>query len=362
MKRYLFLDRDGTVIVEPEDQQVDSLEKLQFYPGVITGLHRIQKELDYSLVMVTNQDGLGTASFPEETFWPAHRRMLSTLANEGIEIDEVLISRGGREEDPSLRKPNTALLDKYLRESLDRERSFVVGDRGTDIQLAVNMGIGGVLLGQGHHPRASLVTRSWKRIYHFLKFSLYRARVKRKTTETEAEIRLTLYGSGNLDISTGIGFFDHMLEQLAFHSGWDLTVKTTGDLEVDEHHTVEDTALALGSAFREALGSNRGVERYGFMLPMDESLARVAVDISGRSRLIWQVDMPGEKIGGVATEMFPHFFRSFAETARMGINIKAEGENGHHLIESVFKAFGRSLSQAASPSRDSRIPSTKGVL
>lgn len=363
MKKILFIDRDGTIIKEPPDEQVDSLEKLEFYPKVIFNLNRIATELEYDLVMVTNQDGLGTSSFPEKKFWPAHQKMLNLLENEGVQFSEVLIDRSFPNENAPTRKPGTALLTHYIEGDHDLQNSYVIGDRATDVQLAQNLGAKAILIGDEPHPDAMLTTTDWDEITDYLRHPPRIAEISRETNETKINIRLNLDGSGKSDIQTGLGFFDHMLTQIAQHSGGDLTIRVDGDLEIDEHHTIEDTALALGDAFHQALGDKKGIDRYGFMLPMDDALARVALDFSGRSWLVWKVEFKREKIGDVPTEMFFHFFKSFCETAKCNLHVKAKGENEHHKIEAIFKALGRSIKQAIyrSPGNQ-QIPSSKGLL
>lgn len=379
MKKVLFIDRDGTLIHEPEDYQVDSLDKLEFYPGVFTYLGRIARELDYELVMVTNQDGLGTDSYPEDHFWPAHNLMLQTLENEGISFSEVLIDRTFKHENALTRKPNTGMVLHYMNDpEVDLAHSYVLGDRITDIQLAQNMGARGIWLNNDPDLGAeeldedaaaqltetiALTTTSWAEIYHYLKSLGRTARVHRMTRETNVEIALNLDGSGRYDIDTGLGFFNHMLDQLAKHSGADLHVTVEGDLHIDEHHTIEDTALALGQAFREALGDKRGIERYGFfILPMDEALARVALDFSGRPWLVWDGNFQREKVGDFPTEMAHHFFKSFSDQAGCNLNIHFRGDNDHHQIEALFKAFARALKMAISRTGSNELPSTKGTL
>ena len=362
MKKVLFIDRDGTIIIEPEDEQVDSLEKLEFYPGVIVNLHKIANELDYELVMVTNQDGLGTDSFPEDAFWPAHNKMMNLLKNEGIEFSEVLIDRSFPGDNSPNRKPGTGMLGKYIHGDYNMKQSVVIGDRKTDIGLAKNLGCKSVYLSENSNDEADLCTADWNAVYDFLKNENRIAEVKRRTKETEINVKVNLDGNGKSEIYTGMGFFDHMLEQVAKHSGCDLTISVKGDLEVDEHHTIEDTALALGEAFRKALGSKKGIERYGFLLPMDDSLAQVALDFSGRSWLVWKTKFKREKVGELPTEMFHHFFKSFCDTAGCNLNIKANGDNEHHKIEAIFKAFGKSIKQAVSKTGKGGIPSTKGSL
>ena len=363
MKKVLFIDRDGTIIIEPQDEQIDSLEKLEFYPKAIVNLHRIAAELDYELVMVTNQDGLGTASFPEETFWPVHNKMLKTLENEGVRFSEILIDRSFPQENAPTRKPRTGLLTHYLQRSYDLKNSYVIGDRETDVALAKNLGAKAIFINENPHPDAALTTTDWDEIYRFLRFPDRVAEVSRKTNETDIFIRVNLDGSGKSEIATGLGFFDHMLAQLARHSLCDLAIRVTGDLDVDEHHTIEDTALALGEAFLGALGDKRGIERYGFLLPMDDALAQVAIDFSGRNWLVWETEFKREKIGEMPTEMFFHFFKSFSDTAKCNLNIKAEGQNEHHKIEAIFKAWAKSIKMAVQRSAgDQQIPSTKGIL
>ncbi len=374
MKKVLFIDRDGTIIVEPpEDFQVDSLEKLSFLPKVISNLRRIAEETDFELSMVTNQDGLGTTSFPEPTFWPAHNKMLSTLKGENVNFASILIDRTFPEDNAPTRKPGTGMMGQYLNGNYDLAGSFVIGDRLTDVQLAVNMGAKAILIGEEtEHPgltpemrsAIALVTTDWDKIYEFLRLPARIAKVSRDTKETQIQVELNLDGKGKSDIHTGLGFFDHMLDQLARHSGADLTVKVNGDLHIDEHHTIEDTALALGEAYRIALTDKRGMNRYGFLLPMDEALAQVAIDFSGRPWLIWSAEFKREKIGDMPTEMFYHFFKSFSDTSLSNINIKVEGNNEHHMIESIFKAFAKAIKMAVQ--RDVKameiLPSTKGVL
>ena len=362
MKKILFIDRDGTIIKEPPiDYQVDSLEKLEFYPGVFRYLGKIARELDYLLVMVTNQDGLGTSSFPEEDFWPAHNKMLQTLEGEDIFFDEILIDKSFEEEGLPSRKPGTAMLSQYMNGDYDLSASYVIGDRLSDIQLAKNLGASGIFIGE-EGKDAVLSTKRWEDIYLFLRSPERLASYERKTSETEIEIELNLDGSGQSNIETGLGFFDHMLEQIARHGELDLSVQVKGDLQIDEHHTIEDTALALGTAFSKALGDKSGLERYGFTLPMDDCLAQVALDFGGRPWLVWEADFFREKIGDMPTEMFMHFFKSFSDTAACNLNIKAEGKNEHHKIESIFKAFAKAIKMAVKRNNSMSIPSTKGVL
>lgn len=373
-KRALFIDRDGTLVVEPPvDYQLDSLEKLQFVPKVFRNLSFIREKLDFEWVMVTNQDGLGTDSFPEETFWPAHNKMLQVFAGEGIVFDAICIDRSFPEENLPTRKPGTAMLTAYLDGSYDMSASFVIGDRLTDMQLAHNLGCRGILYGDSSMQVAVdeaglaevcvLITDDWDKISEYLFAGERRAEVRRTTSETDVFVSLNLDGNGRGDISTGIGFFDHMLDQMARHSGIDLTVRCQGDLHVDEHHTIEDTGIALGEAIARALGDKRGIERYGFCLPMDDSLCTVALDFGGRAWLVWNAVFYREKIGDMPTEMFLHFFKSLSDAARMNLTVKAEGENEHHKIEGIFKAFARSLKMALR--RDIfhyELPSTKGLL
>ena len=374
MKKVLFIDRDGTLIREsPGDFQVDSLEKLEFMPCVFRNLYQIRKKLDYDLVMVTNQDGLGSDSFPEDTFWPVHNKMLRAFENEGITFDDQLIDRSFPEDNAPTRKPRLGMLTKYLEGTYDLTHSYIIGDRLTDIEMAKNMGAGGILIGPGDlasdinkaglQDACVLITEDWNEIYAFLAGKNRHAMVTRKTSETIIAVSINLDGSGKSEIRTGLGFFDHMLDQIARHSGCDLSVSVRGDLHVDEHHTIEDTALALGEGFLTALGDKTGIERYGFLLPMDDCLAQAAVDFSGRSWLVWEVTFKREKIGDVPTEMFYHFFKSFADAARCNLNIKAEGSNEHHKIEAVFKSFARAVKMAVRKDLYSdQLPSTKGVL
>lgn len=362
MKKVLFIDRDGTLIEEPADEQIDSLEKLSFIPGAISSLSKIAQELDFELVMVTNQDGLGTDSFPEETFWPAHNKMIKTLEGEGIRFSEVFIDKTLAKEKAPTRKPGTALLTKYLSKGINLDESFVIGDRLTDVEFAENLGCRAILFGKRFSERAALMTDDWNDIYRFLKHIPRRARVERKTSETSISVEVNLDGTGKSNIKTGIGFFDHLLEQLPKHGLIDLTVQVNGDLQVDEHHTIEDTAIALGNAFSEALGKKKGIGRYGFTLPMDDSLATVSIDLGGRAWLTWDAEFRREKIGEMPSEMFFHFFKSFSDAAGCNINIKVEGDNEHHKIESVFKAFARAVGMAVKSTGNYSIPSSKGTI
>ncbi len=363
MKKILFIDRDGTLVIEPPiDMQLDSLEKLEYYPGVFQHLSRIVKELNYELVMVTNQDGLGTASFPEETFWPAHNKIIEAFKNEGIEFSEVLIDKSFPHENNPGRKPGTAMLTHYLKGNYDLENSYVIGDRATDVELAKNMGCKAIFIGKEENKDAILSTESWADIYPLLSEEPRKANVTRSTSETEISIELNLDGSGKSSLNTGLGFFDHMLEQIAKHGNMDLSVQVKGDLHIDEHHTIEDVAITLGETFLKALGNKKGIERYGFLLPMDDCLAQVAIDFGGRPWLVWDATFMREKVGEMPTEMFMHFFKSFSDHAKCNLNIKAEGENEHHKIEAIFKAFAKSIKMAVGKTNSFSIPSTKGIL
>lgn len=373
MKKVLFIDRDGTLIFEPLDEQIDSLEKLEFIPGVFRNLYKICKLFEYELVIVSNQDGLGTSSFPEDTFWPAHNKMLKAFENEGIIFDDILIDRSRAEDNAPTRKPRTGLLGDYLKGDYDLKGSYVIGDRLTDIELAKNLGAKGILLDIGNlagqlkekglAESCALVANGWDEIWNYLTAPPRVVEIKRKTNETDVLVRLNLDGSGKSNVSTGLKFFDHMLNQIGRHAGADLEVNVKGDLEVDEHHTIEDTALALGEAFKKALGDKRGIERYGFMLPMDDSLATVAIDFGGRPWLVWEAEFRRDKVGDLPTEMFMHFFKSFSDAALCNLNIKAEGQNEHHKIEAIFKSFSKALKIAVRRDpADLQIPTTKGVL
>ncbi len=377
MKKALFIDRDGTLIREPSDEQVDSFDKLEFYPGALIYLSKIAAELDFELVMVTNQDGLGTEAFPEETFYPVHDFMVRTFANEGVLFARQLIDRSFPEENSPNRKPRTGMFGDYLKGEYDLEGSFVIGDRMTDIELAKNLGARGIFinnqsyLGQDElaatpeelQDHLVLETDSWKEIYEFIRLSERSAELTRTTAETDIRVRLNVDGTGKSRLSTGLGFFDHMLEQIARHGNMDLEVEVRGDLEVDEHHTIEDTAIVLGEAFAKVLADKRGMERYGFTLPMDDCLAQVAIDFGGRSWLVWEADFKREKIGDMPTEMFYHFFKSFSDGARANLNIKAEGRNEHHKIEAIFKALAKAIRAAVRRDPEMMIlPSTKGML
>ena len=363
MKKVLFIDRDGTLVIEPPiDLQLDSLEKLEFYPGVFQNLSRIANELDYELVMVTNQDGLGTASFPEETFWPTHNKVLQAFKNEGIEFSDILIDKSFPEDNLPTRKPGTALLTQYLKGNYDLANSFVIGDRLTDVLLAKNLGCKAIFLNNDTNEDAVLSTSNWAEIYTFLTAQPRAIKVVRTTSETTIEVMLNLDGTGKSAISTGLGFFDHMIEQIAKHGDIDLNILVKGDLQIDEHHTIEDVAITLGDAFLKALGSKKAIERYGFLLPMDDCLAQVAIDFGGRPWLVWDTTFKREKIGDMPTEMFMHFFKSFSDAAKCNLNIKAEGDNEHHKIESIFKAFSKALKMAKTRTNNYSIPSTKGTL
>ncbi|OBS14514.1 bifunctional imidazole glycerol-phosphate dehydratase/histidinol phosphatase [Elizabethkingia miricola] len=377
MKKVLFIDRDGTLVLEPEDYQVDSFTKLEFYPEVFQYLSKIAKELDYELVMVTNQDGLGTDVHPEENFWPVHQFIIKALENEDIYFSEVLIDKTFPSENAPTRKPNTGLLTRYINNpEYDLQNSYVIGDRITDVKLAKNLDSKGIFIANDENLGAeeiskeesleqyiALKTTSWKAIYEFLKLESRTASVERNTNETKIKIKLNLDGTGKSNIQTGLGFFDHMLDQIARHGQMDLDIKVSGDLEVDEHHTIEDTAIALGEVFSTALGNKLGIERYGFTLPMDDCLAQVAIDFGGRNWLVWDADFKREKIGEMPTEMFYHFFKSFTDGARANLNIQSEGQNEHHKIEAIFKAFAKAIKSAVKRDPEKMIlPSTKGML
>lgn len=376
MKKLLFIDRDGTLIKEPADEQIDSFEKLEFYPKAISVMKKIAEKLNFELVMVTNQDGLGTDSFPEDTFWPVQNFIIKTFENEGVKFDEICIDRTFPGQKAPTRKPGTALLTKYLSGDYDLAGSFVIGDRKTDVLLAKNLGCKAIYL--DNHPDLgisevdnqkdlsdyiALQTTDWEEIYTFFSSGLREAEMRRKTNETDVFVKINLDGSGQSDIRTGLGFFDHMLDQLARHGQIDLTLHTTGDLHIDEHHTIEDTAITLGETFAKALSNKAGIERYGFCLPMDDCLAQVAIDFGGRNWLEWQADFKREKIGEMPTEMFYHFFKSFSDGAKANLNIKAEGANEHHKIEAIFKAFAKAIKMAVKRDTEKLIlPTTKGLL
>lgn len=369
MKKVLFIDRDGTLIAEPEDFQVDSFAKLKLLPGVITYLRKIVDETDYELVMVSNQDGLGTDSFPEKDFQPVHNFLILLLENENIKFSEVCIDRSFENEKKPTRKPGTGMLTRYMNGEYDLQNSFVIGDRATDIELARNLGAKAIFLKNQNFPAPAAdnivarVAEDWKEIYEFLRLPPRTASHQRTTKETDISVDLNIDGSGTSDIKTGLPFFDHMLEQLAKHGGLDLVVKAIGDIHIDEHHTIEDVAITLGEAFSMALADKRGIERYGFNLPMDDCLAQVALDFGGRNWIVWEADFKREKIGDMPTEMFFHFFKSFTDHAKCNLNVKAEGTNEHHKIESIFKAFAKTVKMAVKrDSGSTDLPSTKGSL
>lgn len=377
MKKVLFIDRDGTLIKEPEDEQIDAIDKLIFYPKALYYMSKIATELDYELIMVTNQDGLGTSSHPEENFWPIHNLILRTLEGEGITFKEVIIDKTFAHENAITRKPNTGLLLHFLEEGYDMKNSFVIGDRLNDVILAKNLGAKAIwlrnndLLGQHEMMEKAetlgdyiaLQTQNWVDIYTMLKAGSRTVSHQRDTNETKISIDLDLDGTGKAEITTGLNFFDHMLDQIARHGSMDLKIHTNGDLHIDEHHTIEDTGIALGEAFAKAIGNKLGLERYGFCLPMDDCLAQAAIDFGGRAWLVWDAEFKREKVGDMPTEMFYHFFKSFTDAAKCNLNIKAEGENEHHKIESIFKAFAKAIKMSIK--RDAGklvLPSTKGVL
>lgn len=376
-KKVLFIDRDGTIIKEPVDEQIDCFEKMLFYPKCIPYLSKIAQELDFELVMITNQDGLGTSAFPEETFWPVHNFILKTFENEGVLFDKIYIDRTFASENAPTRKPGTGLLTNYFSAEYDLANSFVIGDRLTDVELAKNLKSKAIFINDNTNLGITqisakpdelscfiaLETNDWQQIYEFLKLETRNAAIQRKTNETDIAINLNLDGTGKGNISTGIAFFDHMLDQIARHGQMDLDITVKGDLEVDEHHTIEDTSIALGEAFAKALGDKLGIQRYGFCLPMDDCLAQVAIDFGGRNWLVWEAEFKREMIGQMPTEMFFHFFKSFTDGAKCNLNIKAEGTNEHHKIEAIFKAFAKAIKAAVKRDTDKMIlPSTKGML
>lgn len=378
MKKILFIDRDGTMVLEPNDYQLDSFEKLEFYPKAFQYLGKIAAELDFELVMVTNQDGLGTDSHPEINFWPVHNLVMKAFENEGVVFSDVFIDKTFPHENVPTRKPGTAMLTKYINNpAYDLENSFVIGDRITDVELAKNLGskaifintdeeLGSDEISSKRHELEDVIalqTTEWKTIYEFLKLKERSASIERKTNETDIYIKLNLDGTGKSKIETGIAFFDHMLDQIARHGQMDLEITVKGDLEVDEHHTIEDTAIALGEVFAKALGNKLGIERYGFCLPMDDCLSQVAIDFGGRNWLVWETEFKREMVGKMPTEMFYHFFKSFSDGAKANINIKAEGTNEHHKIEAIFKAFAKAIKVAVKRDTEKMIlPSTKGML
>lgn len=376
--KILFIDRDGTLILEPADEQIDSFEKLVFYPGAISNLSKIAKETDFELVMVSNQDGLGTNSHPEENFWPVQNFIIETLKNEGINFSEVIIDRTFAKDNAPTRKPGTALLSHYFdADKYDLTNSFVIGDRLNDVVLAKNLGAKAIWLNNNPDLGANeaqnkienlgevlaIETPDWNEIYRFLKVGERKIEHIRKTKETDILIKINLDGKGDADISTGLNFFDHMLDQIARHGGIDLTIQTKGDLHIDEHHTIEDTGIALGEAFALALADKKGIERYGFCLPMDDCLAQVALDFGGRNWIVWDAEFKREKVGDMPTEMFYHFFKSFSDASKANLNIKVEGDNEHHKIEAIFKAFAKAIKMAVKRDiNNMRLPSTKGLL
>ena len=354
MKKALFIDRDGTIIREPADEQIDSFEKLEFVPGAISALRQIARKTNYELILVSNQDGLGTASFPENTFWPVHNFIIQTLRGEEIEFSAQHIDRSFPDDNKPTRKPGTAMLTAYMQGDYDLNNSFVIGDRETDRQLAQNLGTKALILSE---------QTDWAKIEQIVIGGLRTADIRRKTKETEINIKINLDGSGEAEINTGIGFFDHMLEQIARHGMIDLMINVSGDLNVDEHHTIEDTAIVLGQCLDKAFGDKRGIQRYGFCLPMDDCLCQTAIDLGGRPWLVWDAEFKREKIGDMPTEMFLHFFKSLSDNAKMNLNIKAEGQNEHHKIEGIFKSFARALRMAiARDTEHLQLPSSKGVL
>lgn len=376
MKKALFIDRDGTLVVEPPvDYQLDSLEKLEFMPRVFRNVALIRERLDYEFVIVSNQDGLGTDSFPTETFLPPHKKMLEAFKNEGVEFDDILIDPSFPHENKPTRKPGTAMLGKYMTGEYNLAESYVIGDRITDVMLAKNLGSKAILLAATKEAgeamlkekkledTCALVATSWDEISSYLIAGERVVEVVRKTSETDIYVKINLDGTGKSSVSTGLSFFDHMLDQLGRHSGMDVTIVTKGDLNVDEHHTIEDTGIAIGEALRKALGDKRGINRYGFYLPMDDSLCSVALDFGGRAWLVWDADFKREYVGDMPTEMFMHFFKSLSDSAAMNLNIKAEGVNEHHKIEGIFKAFARAIKMAiARDVLNGSIPSSKGVI
>ena len=377
MKKVLFIDRDGTLNIEPDDEQVDSFAKLKFYPRSLYFLSKIAMEMDYELVMVTNQDGLGTPSNPEENFWPIHNFMLDTFEGEGVHFGEVIIDRTFAKDNAPTRKPGTALLTKYLGADYDLKNSFVIGDRLNDVVLAKNLGAKAIFLRQNdalgstealdkHETLLDIIvleTQKWEDVYNLLKAGSRKIEQMRKTNETDISIKLDLDGTGKAKIETGLNFFDHMLDQIARHGSIDLEILAKGDLHIDEHHTIEDTGIALGEAFAKGLGNKLGIERYGFCLPMDDCLAQVAIDFGGRNWIVWDAEFKREKVGDVPTEMFYHFFKSFSDAAKCNLNIKAEGDNEHHKIEAIFKAFAKAIKMAVKRDAEKMVlPSTKGML
>ena len=369
-KRVLFIDRDGTIVVEPSDEQLDSFDKLEFVPGVFKSLSFLREHTDFEFVMASNQDGLGTPSYPEKDFYPTHNFILNALKGEGVEFDDILIDPHFPEDNAPTRKPGTGMFGKYMTDDYDLKASYVIGDRATDVELARNLGCRAILLQDSVDSlpadlksTCAFASRDWWKVAEFVFAGERRASAHRATKETDILVELNIDGSGKCDISTGLGFFDHMLEQIGRHGGMDLTIKVKGDLNVDEHHTIEDTGIVFGECIRKALGDKRGIERYGYALPMDDCMAQVVLDFGGRSWLVWNAEFKREKVGDMPTEMFLHFFKSLSDAAAMNLNIQAQGENEHHKIEAIFKAFARALKQAVR--RDIwnyTLPSSKGVL
>jgi len=377
LQKLLFVDRDGTMIKEPADEQIDSFEKLEFYPGAVTYLSKIATELDYELVMITNQDGLGSASYPEDTFWPVHNFILKTFENEGVKFSAIYIDRTWPKDNAPTRKPGTALLTQYFDTTkYDLKNSFTIGDRRNDVLLGKNLGAKAIWLNNHANlggaefkdnddikDTVALETADWKKIYEFLKLGERVFENKRTTKETDIYVKINLDGTGEAKVSTGLHFFDHMLDQIARHGSIDLEIDAKGDLHIDEHHTIEDTGIALGEVFAAALGNKKGIERYGFCLPMDDCLAQAAIDFGGRNWLVWEADFKREKVGDVPTEMFYHFFKSFSDAAKCNLNIKAEGQNEHHKIEAIFKVFAKAIKMAVKRDVNNMVlPSTKGLL
>ncbi|MDB5158685.1 MAG: hisB [Mucilaginibacter sp.] len=377
LQKLLFVDRDGTMIKEPADEQIDSFEKLEFYPGAVTYLSKIATELDYELVMITNQDGLGTAAYPEDTFWPVHNFILKTFENEGVKFSAIYIDRTWPKDNASTRKPGTALLTQYFDTTkYDLKNSFTIGDRRNDVLLGKNLGAKAIWLNNHSNlggaefkdnddikDTVALETADWKKIYEFLKLGERVFEKKRTTKETDIYVKINLDGTGEAKVSTGLHFFDHMLDQIARHGSIDLEINAKGDLHIDEHHTIEDTGIALGEVFAAALGNKKGIERYGFCLPMDDCLAQAAIDFGGRNWLVWEADFKREKVGDMPTEMFYHFFKSFSDAAKCNLNIKAEGQNEHHKIEAIFKVFAKAIKMAVKRDVNNMVlPSTKGLL
>lgn len=363
MKKALFIDRDGALVIEPPNNiPLDSLEKLQYYPGVFRGLSEIAHQLDWELVMITGHKGERPGSFPEESFSTVQEKIIQTFGNEGIVFSDILVDRGLYDDNATGGKPRAGLFSKYLYGDYNLSNSYVIGDREADIQLASDIGAQGIFIGEKCALKTALTTKSWEEIYSLLRVKPRKAWRKRITGETQIELEINLDGTGMSSIATGLGFFDHMLEQIAKHGSMDIKIVVNGDLNIDEHHTIEDVAITLGEAFREALGYGRGIERYGFLLPMDDCLAQVAIDFGGRPWLIWDTDFRREMVGGMPTEMFSHFFKSFSDAAKCNLNIKSEGENEHHKIEAIFKSFAKAIKMAKNRTDNYQVPSTKGIL